>query len=404
MKKKLVQINTVCNGSTGKIMKGIQKKAEEEGFETISFVGRRKPYTDLKCEKFGNGIAFWIHVIINTLFDRQGHGSYFVTRKLIHRLREESPDIIHLHNLHGYYLHIPSLIKYLKEEFNGKIFWTFHDCWPFTGHCPHFTMVKCDKWKTECYNCPNKSEYPISWGLDSSRKNYQEKKKWFCELQNLTIIVPSHWMKGLVEDSFLKDHPVKVIPNGIDLKVFYRRQSASIREKYGIPENRKILLGVASVWSSGKGLDTFNKISSLLPQEYVIVLVGVNMVQQKRLSPNIIGIARTQRGDELAELYSEAHIFVNPSVEESFSLVTMEAMACGTPAIVLDTSAVKELVTDYCGRVLHDPKPKDYINAILDMGKEPLDKDRIAKYAKEYSMERTAKSVVKMYYDIGVLL
>lgn len=400
MKKKLVQINTVCNGSIGRIMKGIQKKAEEEGFDTVSYVGRRKIYTDLKCEKFGNRVSFWSHVIINTVFDKQGYGSYFATKKLIHRLKQENPDIIHLHNLHGYYLHIPSLIKYLKEEFNGQLFWTFHDCWPFTGHCPYFTLAKCDKWREECYNCPNKSEYPVSLALDASRSNYREKKKWFNGLNNLTIIVPSKWMAGLVKESFLKDYPVEIVPNGIDIGAFQRRINTNIREKYGIPGNKKILLGVAAVWSSRKGLETFRKISDILPHEYVIVLVGLNSWQKRRLPSNMIGIGHTENMEELAELYSEAHIFVNPSVEESFSLVTIEAMACGTPVIALDTSAVKELITEYNGMILHNPTPEDYLSAVSEIEKKKLDTNQIIQFAQKYSLEDSAGKVVKMYEKI----
>ncbi len=400
MRKKLVQINTVCNGSTGRIMKGIQKQAEQEGFETISFVGRRKIYADLKCEKFGNGISFWVHVIINTIFDKQGHGSYFVTRKLLRRLRQEKPEIIHLHNLHGYYLHIPTLVEYLKKEFRGQLFWTFHDCWPFTGHCPHFTMAECDKWKTECYNCPNKREYPISWGVDASKRNYWEKKKWFSQLKDLTIIVPSQWMAGLVKESFFKEYPVEVVPNGIDLKVFYRREKSEIRQKYGIPKEKKILLGVAAIWSRSKGLDVFHKISEDIPIEYIIVLVGLSHRQRKHLPSNIIGISHTENMDDLAELYSEAHIFVNPSVEESFSLVTIEAMACGTPVIALDTSAVKELITDYNGVVLHNPKPEDYVSAIMGIDRRNMDPNCISGFAEKYSEHNSAEKVVNMYKKI----
>lgn len=397
MRKKLVQINTVSNGSIGRIMKEIQRRAQLEGYETISFVGRRKVYEDFRCEKFGNGVSFWSHVVINTVFDKQGHGSYFATKKLIRRLREEKPDIIHLHNLHGYYLYIPALMKYLKEEFTGQLFWTFHDCWPFTGHCPYFTMVQCDKWKKECYNCPNKGQYPISWFWDSSRSNYWEKKEWFTGLSNLTIFVPSRWMEGLVKQSFLGGYSVEVVPNGIDLNVFHREEGGQIREKYGIPRNRKILLGVADIWSERKGLHDFLKLGSVLPQEYVIVLVGMNQRQIRKLPEDIIGILHTENLQELVKFYSEASIFVNPSREESFSLVTIEAMACGTPVIVLDTSAVGELVSQECGIVLGKHEAQDYLMAIRDIERKQTDRELIAGRASGYSAVNTGKKVVEFY-------
>lgn len=397
MKIKLVQINTVSNGSIGRIMKEIQRQAEAEGIETISFVGRRKPYQDFRCEKFGNGFSFWGHVIINTVFDKQGHGSYFTTKRLVQRLRKEKPDIIHLHNLHGYYLHIPTFIKYLKEEYHGQIFWTFHDCWPFTGHCPYFTMAKCDKWMTECYNCPNKRQYPISWFFDASHSNYHEKKKWFSDIDNLTIIVPSQWMKRLVEKSFMKGYPIKVVSNGIDLNVFRRNKSETIRERYLIPADKKILLGVADVWSKRKGLDDFIDLGKVLPDDYVIVLVGVNRKQMRTFTNNIIGIPHTENQKELAELYSETHIFVNPSREESFSLVTAEAMACGTPSIVLDTSAVGELISEENGVVLHEHKAENYLKAVNKLDNAGVDRNQVAKCAMKYSASNLGKKVVEMY-------
>lgn len=397
MKKKLVQINTVSNGSIGRIMKEIQRQAEADGIDTVSYIGRRKPYQGFKCEKFGNTVSFWIHVIINTVFDKQGYGSYFATKKLVRKLRKEKPDIIHLHNLHGYYLHIPMLIKYLKKEYQGKVFWTFHDCWPFTGHCPYFVMVKCDKWETECYNCPNKSQYPISWFFDASRSNYHEKKKWFTGIKDLTIIVPSQWMKGLVEKSFMKDYPIEVIANGVDLNVFHWHKSTSIRKRYHISFNKKILLGVAAVWSKRKGFDDFLELSKVLPDEYVIVLVGVSRKQRLVLPENIIGILHTENQEELAELYSEACIFVNPSMEESFSLVTIEAMACGTPVIVLDTSAVKELVHKDNGIILHGYETENYLKAIMKINEAGMDRNQIAKSVVSYSADCFGKKVVEMY-------
>lgn len=398
MKKKLVQINTVPNGSVGRIMKEIQSQAEKDGFDTISFVGRRRIYDDIKCERFGNLFSFWSHVIITTVFDKQGHGSYFATRKLIKRIREEKPDIIHLHNLHGYYLHIPTLMKYLKEEFTGQLFWTFHDCWPFTGHCPYFTMAQCDKWKTGCFRCPNKRQYPVSLFLDSSRSNYNEKKEWFTDIHKLSIIVPSQWLAGLVQQSFMSEYKIYVIPNGINSKVFHPSIDAALTiKKYKIPKDRKIILGVADIWSKRKGIDDFIKLSEVLPVQYIIVLVGIKKREIKKLPLNIIGIPHTENMEDLAALYAAAHIFMNPSLEETFSLVTAEALACGTPVIALDTSAVKELVPEKCGIILHEHSAGDYIEAIKKLTSEYLNRSQVANQGSLYSASIMAEKIVKLY-------
>lgn len=403
MNKKVVQINTVCNASTGQIMHDIQQAAQQAGYDTLSFVGRRKVYTDLKCEKFGNAVSFWVHVIINTLLDAQGSASYFATRKLIRRLREEKPDIIHLHNLHGYYLNLSLLFRYLYFEFDGKIYWTFHDCWPFTGHCPYFVMVGCDKWKNGCYHCPQKKQYPISFGLDASVRNYKRKKKLFTAPERLVIITPSQWMKGLIEESFFQGKRVEVVHNGIDCTIFYPRKDVaqinSVLHKYHIPAQKKILLGVASIWEKRKGLDLFTRLSNMITQDYIIVLVGLTRKQIQKMPENIVGIERMENREELALLYSASHVFVNPSIEESFSMVTVEAMACGTPVIALDTSAVKELVNTESGIILHDNKPEQYLAAIAHIEDMEMKRERIAERAGNYSKERMAKSVLQLYAE-----
>lgn len=397
---KLIQINTVCNTSTGKIMGDIQREAIIRGYDTLSFVGRRKPFTDMPCIRFGNPVSFWSHVIINTLFDQQGYGSYFTTKRLIREIRKEQPDIIHLHNLHGYYLHVPMLFKYLKNEFKGDIFWTFHDCWPFTGHCPYFTMVGCEKWKSGCGHCPNKAKYPISFFLDASGRNYEEKKRRFNEIKNLTILTPSKWMKELVEESFLKEKEVYVTPNGIDLNIFSYIPDKKVLKKYQIPENKKILLGVANIWDERKGLQDFILLSRHLPDEYQIVLVGLNRKQVKKLPKRICGIAKTENQKELAAIYSSAEIFINPSREESFSLVTVEAFACGTPVIVQDTSAVKELVCDGNGIVLNSTDVNDYLEAIRKIETRNYNRKDVAACAEKYDCHKAASDILDLYEKI----
>lgn len=396
--KKLIQINTVCNGSTGTIMGHIQKTAIDEGYETLSFYGRRNGYEKMPCEKYGSSVSFWLHVVLTTAFDAQGYGSYFYTKKLVNRIRKEKPDIIHLHNLHGYYLHLPTLFKFLKAEFTGKLVWTFHDCWPLTGHCPYFVIAECEKWKTECYDCPNQCNYPISLLWDGSRRNYKWKKELFTGMDNLTITCPSVWMKEKIEQSFMKDTKCVVVPNGIDFSVFYPREVASAVEKYHIPKHKKIILGVASIWESRKGLNDFIELAKILPEEYVIVLVGLSVQQIRKVSvANIIGICRTEDQDELAQLYSTSAIFMNPSKEESFSLVTIEAMACGTPVIALDCSATKELVNESNGVLLSRTDADAYLGAIYRIESANLNKERIIDSVKKFSVKNMTSKMLEVY-------
>lgn len=349
---KLIQINTVCNGSTGKIMGDIQRKAQSEGWECLSIYGRRKGYKDIPCKKFGNFFSFWFHVFLTTVFDLHGHGSYFQTRRMIKEIKRQNPDVIHLHNIHGYYLHIPTLFKYLKNEYKGEIRWTLHDCWTFTGHCAYFTYANCDKWKTNCYKCPNKKQYPISLFMDRSKKNYLEKKELFTGLKNVTIITPSDWLNKLVSQSFLKEYKIITKNNEIDTKIFKPTQDEKILEKYNVDKNKKILLGIANIWEERKGLFDFYKLRNLISDDYQIVLVGLSKKQIKELPKNIIGIRRTDNQYELAALYTMSEYLINPTYEDNYPTVNLEAIACGTKIICYDTGGCKEQVNEKNGYVV----------------------------------------------------
>lgn len=408
--KSLVEINTVVNNSTGRIMHDIQREADISGMETLSIVGRRHVYTDVPCVKFGNALSFWIHVIWTTLTDRHGLEpilSVIYTRKIVRRIREANPDIIHLHNIHGYYLHYPTLMKYLAYEYKGKIIWTFHDLWPITGHCPHYVAIDCRKWMTGCNHCPNKKRYPVSLGVDGSRKNYETKKELFTLLSNLTITVPSEWMASQVRQSFMGKYPVEVINNGIDTAVFdhnrlavdsYTESSRCVGKTSW--SDKKILLSVASIWDERKGLKDLVALSDKLSDDYVMVIVGLSKHQISRLPKGVIGITRTENIDELVSLYSRANIFINPSLEESFSLVTVEALSCGCPCIVLDTSAVAELVNDDNGVVLHKHESEDYLDAIKSIENRGYSRESVRATALKYDNKYMLEGYMRLYGEV----
>ncbi len=408
--KSLVEINTVVNNSTGRIMHDIQREADISGMETLSIVGRRHVYTDVPCVKYGNALSFWTHVIWTTLTDRHGLEpvlSVFYTGKMVRRIREANPDIIHLHNIHGYYLHYPTFMRYLAYEYKGKIIWTLHDLWPITGHCPHYIAIDCKKWMTGCNHCPNKKRYPVSLGLDGSGKNYEIKKQLFTSLNNLTITVPSEWMAAQVRQSFMGKYPVEVIHNGIDTAVFDHNRliaDPDIESNLSADEtswsDKKILLSVASIWDERKGLKDLVALSDKLSDDYVMVIVGLSKHQISRLPKGVIGITRTENVDELVLLYSRAHIFINPSLEESFSLVTVEALSCGCPCIVLDTSAVAELVNDDNGVVLHKHESEDYLDAIKSIENRGYSRESVRATALKYDNKYMLEGYMNMYGEV----
>ncbi len=361
---KVLQINSVCGyGSTGKIAYDLCKVLESNGHECVVAYGRGNAPKDIKTIKIGADKDVKVHGAVSRITDKHGFYSKNATKRFIKQIKEYDPDIIHLHNIHGYYINIELLFDYLSKA-DKKVVWTLHDCWAFTGHCSHFDYVGCDKWKEECHNCLQKHRYPKSLFLDNSMRNYQMKKKLFTSVKDMTIVTPSKWLAILVKQSFLSRHPVKVIHNGIDLDVF-KPTTSDFRKKYNL-EDKFIVLGVASVWEKRKGLDDFIQLSKMLSDKYKVVLVGLSKKQRNSLPRNIIGIIRTSNATELAQIYTAADVFVNPTYEDNFPTTNIEALACGTPIITYDTGGSIESVTDGCGIIVEKGGIQILIREIMD--------------------------------------
>ncbi|WP_349408715.1 glycosyltransferase [Pseudalkalibacillus sp. SCS-8] len=347
---KVLQINSVCGtGSTGRIVTDIHKILIGQGHESYIAYGRGKEIKIETAMRIGTKKDNYSHVALTRLFDKHGMGSKKATLQLIEKINRMDPDVIHLHNLHGYYINIEILFNYLKNA-KHPVLWTLHDCWTFTGHCSHFDYIGCDKWKKGCRSCPQTNEYPKSILIDNSKSNFIRKKEIFNGVDNLTLVTASKWLQNLVQESFLNNYPVKQINNGIDLNKFKPTQS-HFRRKYNI-ENKYLILGVAHVWGERKGFYHFIELSKRLKEDEVIVLVGLNEKQKKELPVNIIGIKRTNDIRELAEIYSAADVFVNLTLEEVMGLTNVEALACGTPVITYNSGGSKECVDKDCGVII----------------------------------------------------
>lgn len=361
-------INTVYGrGSTGRIVSDLGKMLEENGHEFKVAYGRGDTGVDPHCYRVGNDLDMYIHAGLSRITDRAGFYSIIATRKLIDYIKIYSPDIIHLHNLHGYYLNVEILFKFLANEFKGRVIWTLHDCWAFTGHCVHFTYAGCDKWKTGCSNCPQKNEYPASFFFDRSFKNYKEKRDLFTVVKKLEIVTVSNWLKETVEKSFLQNLKITCIYNGIDTERF-KPVPNQVKEELGITDKKMILL-VSDGWIEQKGYSTVLEVAAAAPSDWRFVMIGLTKKQVAELPGNIIGFERIWNQDKLIEFYSAADVFFNPSLEETFGLVTAEAMACGTPAVVMNSTACPELIIKKGDGMIVNPysSTKVYIDALHEV-------------------------------------
>ena len=369
---KILQIDVSVNvGSTGTIAEQLGVEIIQKGWDSHIAYGRYFKPSQSKTIKIGNRFDQMFHLLITRLFDKHGFGSTRATIKLVRQIKTLNPDIIHLHQIHGYYLNIKVLLRFLAE-FNKPVVCTLHDAWAITGHCCYFNRYNCMKWKTECFSCPLTKSYPSSWLIDNSRQNFRVKKALFQNIPQLTLVPVSHWLGGVVSQSFLNNKEIMVINNGVNTDIFNICQTDYLRQKHHL-QNQKILLAVSAGWPDHKGLNDIIEISSMIPKNYTIIVIVVSEKQIKTLPTNIIGIQRTDNVKQLAEYYSMADVFLNPSKAESFGLVTAEALACGTPVVVYNTTASPELVREGTGIVVETNNRKAmYLAAeeIIKQGKE----------------------------------
>ncbi len=396
---KVLQVNTVCGtGSVGRIALDLYHLIEEKGNECRIAYGRGEAPDDIKSIKVNSKLDFYGHVMYNFVTGANGFASTHCTKELIKQIEAYNPDIIHLHNIHGFYLNIEVFFEYLKR-IDKPVVWTLHDCWSFTGHCAYFDYVGCDKWQAECNHCEQyKSAYPYGLLHDNSVHNYRKKKALFNGVNHLTLVTPSKWLENYVKQSFLKDYPVEVIHNGIDLKQF-KPVKGKLTLQYA-NDYKKIILGVANMWEPRKGLKYFEQLATMLSEEYKIVLVGLSEKQIGKVSSKIIGISRTNNVTELAELYSMAAVYVNATLEDNFPTTNIEALACGTPVITFATGGSIESVDEECGMIVPKGDVDKLKSAIEHVCNHLDDYTKCIEKSKKYNKDDRFEEYINLYKKV----
>lgn len=394
---RIMQINGGVAGSTGKIMMGIARAADQQGHAAMC----ASPITTTN-RRAGRGCGYYrigtfngrrIHAALARMTGFCGCFARRDTGKLLRAIDEFRPDVLQLHTLHDSFINLPMLFDFIKQR-DIPVVWTLHDCWAFTGHCTHFTAAGCGRWKSGCRECPQYREYPASL-FDNSRRMWELKRKWFTGIKRLTVVTPSEWLAGLVRQSFLKDYPVTVIHNGIDTEIF-RPTDSGFRERYGIASEQKMILGVSFGWNSKKGLDFFIRLASAADSaRFRIVLVGTDGETDRQLPSGIISIHRTQDQTELAEIYTAADVFVNPTKEEVLGLVNIEAQACGTPVIMLRTGGCPECITRESG-IIADTQ-EEMAEAVLQGRFETISRTACVESARRFRDVSTYGSYLAEY-------
>lgn len=396
---KLLQINTTVNTcSHGRIAEELGMAAMAAGFRSFIAYGRAGLPSRSVLLKTNQWWDVGWHVLKTRLTDRHGFSSDLATRKLLARIIALDPDIIHLHNIHGYFLHVGHLFNYLKNSC-VPVVWTLHDCWPFTGHCANFEGAGCYRWRDICYECPLTQVYPASWGFDRSTLNFMEKKELFSGIPQMQLVTPSHWLERHLRVSFLADYPVEVIPNGIDLKAFRPGEGHRVRHKYRLGK-RKIILGVASTWKNRRALGDFVELSRMMGSKATILLVGADLPWDALRGSGILTLPRTESREELAELYATADVFVNPTYADNFPTVNIEALACGTPVVTYRTGGCAEIVDLHTGLVVEKGQIHELrkaVEEILETGKNPYARHCRKRAETHFDKEKSAEAYVRLY-------
>lgn len=349
---KLLIINVALNwGSTGRIAEQVGSLAKDNGWNVMIAHGARyQNPTQFSHYQVSSSFEEKMHWGISQFWDGQGRGSWFATKRLLKEIDAFQPDVVHMHVIHGYYINYGLIMNYFKEK-NIPVVWTLHDCWAFTGHCAYFTAANCEKWKTQCGQCPIPHDFPNTY-LDRSKANYNRKKQVYGDMQNLVLAPVSQWLGDLVKESFLGKHEIQVVYNGIDVDVF-KPSVSNFKKKLGV-EGKYLLLGVAQGFDERKGLKDFFKLSEMLPDDYQVVLLGA-MEDEIAIAPtSVIALPKTESLQELVEAYSAADVLLSLSYEETFGLTPVEAMSCGTPAIVYNNTAQPEHITPETGFVVEN--------------------------------------------------
>ena len=369
--RKVMLINTVCGtGSVGRLVTGLYDVLENHGYECMIAYGRGGAPAGYRAYRIGTDYDMYVHGGMSRLTDRQGFYSSRATKELIRVIEDFDPDILHLHNIHGYYLNIKILFRYLKSS-KRRVIWTLHDCWSFTGHCTHFEYIGCNKWMTECGTCEQLAEYPKSVMLDNSKKNFLQKRELFTSIENMTLVTPSNWLHSRVSQSFLGKNHIVTVPTGIDLDQFHPIEEErtenniifQLKNSLGV-RGKIVILGVANPWRERKGLSQFKALEKSLNDRYVIVLLGLKDDQLNELPESIIGLSKTESIAELAALYSLADVYVNLTLEDTFPTTNLEALACGTPVITYKAGGSPESLDETCGIVVDRNSTQGVIAAI----------------------------------------
>ncbi len=391
---KILMINGGSSGSSWDIMTQIAYQCVKNKWNVLICTPTKKP-KDFNMEYYQIGIGNrFVHNLLSKLDGSDGFHNKKATSQLIEKIKKFKPDIVHLHTLHGYFINVDILCNFLKKN---KIFTviTLHDCWFFTGRCAHYAKNKCYKWIDGCYSCSYMNAYPKAFFKDNSHKLYTLKEKIFNGWKELRIVAVSHWLADNANKSkiFRNKTTVETIYNGIDTNIF----SDKNRHYDDISNEIINIICVSSLWNESKGISIINYLAQHLPDKYKITMVG--SVEHVDVSERINCVGTITSKKKLADLYLKSDFLLNPSAEETFSLVNIEAQACGNRIICYPSTGIKE-TSDVSGNILvKEYNQEAFLNDIICINNNSDLNKRCANFAKNFSVEKMTDNYIKIYKE-----
>lgn len=394
---KLLQINVTANwGSTGKIAEQIGVCAQANNWESYIAYGRDSNPSKNKLIKVGKTCDVLEHYAENLILDNEGGASRIATKKFLMQVDEIRPDVVHLHNIHDHWLNFKLLFQYLIRK-HIPVVWTQHDQWALTGRCAYIPD-RCYKWRTGCHHCKRKGLFT----LDRSKRNYSLKKELLSSVPRLIIVPVSEWLASAFQESYLKEHEICVIHNGIDINVF-SPQNTDIHFRYGIAKEKKIVLGVAAVWEKRKGLNDFYRLARMLPKEdYSIIIVGqlTEKVHDLEDCCQMVFVSQTQNSKELAEIYSAASVFVNPTYQDNYPTTNLEAISCGTPVVTYRTGGSPESIDNTTGLVVEQGDISALYKSVITLSLGDYKESCREKAIREFNKEKCFEQYIELYRSL----
>lgn len=397
---KVLQINAVSGiNSTGRTASELSDYLNNNGHEGFIAYSTGIPYE--KGYKIGSKLDVKLHALSSRVLGKQAYFSTGSTHKLISYLTNLKPDVIHLNNLHSNFINLKLLLNFIARNDIPTVI-TLHDCWFYTGKCTHYTVDGCYKWQIQCGGCPRLKKDNPSWFFDRTRKMLHDKNEWFSAIPRLAVVGVSDWITNEARKSFLFSAKVITrIYNWIDQNTFKPVETKTTREKLGLTD-KYIILGVASGWSNAKGLNKFIELAGLLTPDMQIVLVG-KISADIPLPDNIKHVAETHNVGELVQYYSMADVYLHLSQEETFGKTIAEALSCGTPAIVLNSTACPEIVDESCGIVLKDNRSDTIFEAIMKIkenGKLSYSSHAVSRVRKNFHSQTNMEAMLTLYKQL----